>query len=122
MSLLSYKSNIPLIYRQCGTYTCTQHFLGASVSLILPMNKWNVGFLRERIHLPNTLRFWVEMWCLPLLWSWNIDHIGAPNSLGLSNSDIRVVVRLGGGGELVVRKNKTEKKEEQNNNNNNTRT
>lgn len=48
---------------------------------MLPMNGWNIGFIRENIHLPNTLKFWVEMWCLVLLWPWCIGLICASNSL-----------------------------------------
>jgi hypothetical protein len=33
----------------------------------------NVGFIREVTHKPNALRFWVNMWCQNLLWSWSID-------------------------------------------------
>jgi len=30
-------------------------------------NRGNVEYKREGIHIPNVLRFWVEMWCLSLL-------------------------------------------------------
>lgn len=56
--------------------------------IILPMNGWNVDFTREMTHFPNTLRFWVEKWRLPLLRSWSIRPLGAPDSFGLPNRDM----------------------------------
>lgn len=44
-------------------------------------------YKREMVYLPNALRFWVGMWCLPLLWSWSIDLVGAPVFPELSNRD-----------------------------------
>jgi len=31
----------------------------------------NVGYISEEIHISNTLRFWIKMWCLSLVWSRN---------------------------------------------------
>lgn len=36
---------------------------------------YNIGFMKEIIHITYSLRFWVDMWCLPLLWVWNIDDL-----------------------------------------------
>lgn len=36
------------------------------------INGYNIGFIREVIHIINALRFLVEIWRLPLLWSWSI--------------------------------------------------
>lgn len=47
--------------------------------------------------LPNILRFWTEMWCLSLSlsWSWSIGLISAPDSLGLPNILMKMVMIAG---------------------------
>lgn len=48
----------------CGRLTIMEDNVGCKyewLSLTSTMNGWNVRFIRESVHLPNALRFWVEM-------------------------------------------------------------
>lgn len=52
----------------------------------LPINGWNIEFIRKIIHLFNSLKFWIEMWRFPLLWFWNINPIDVSDSFGQFDS------------------------------------
>lgn len=96
------RSCVGLCYRMRRIHTskvimwCKYEWL----SFILLKNEWNVWFIRDITHIPDVLRFWIEMWCFPLLLSGALVPsmlMTLPNPL---INGIRVIVQLGGELEL----------------------
>lgn len=42
------------------------------ICLITTTNERNIIYIRDMIHIYNTLIFWMKIWCQSLLWFWNI--------------------------------------------------
>lgn len=43
-------------------------------------------------YIPNVVRFWMDMWCIHILWSWFIRSVVALDSMDSPKSDIRALV------------------------------
>lgn len=66
---------VPLVIPQCKyrmwELTLVREIVRFKCKWLSPtstMNGLNVGYKREVTHRANALRFWMEMWCLHLLW------------------------------------------------------
>lgn len=72
-------------------------FKGEWFSPTSTMNEKNVEYIRDVTHKPNVLKFWVEMWRLPLFWSWSIVPLFLRSFPRLPNKWYKSLVQLGGG-------------------------